>query len=137
VALTCWNDPRGTAIQAEDPQRLTLDEISSILVSLSFAGHETTTGLIGNTVRRLLEDPRRWAAVVDRPDLIPAAVHAGVREGDADKRGSDTAHRTGLVSDTADGRTGHPRPARRRPHPAARHARHRDIACRGGRHLTN
>ncbi|MGH3173173.1 MAG: hypothetical protein ACRDPF_04810, partial [Streptosporangiaceae bacterium] len=48
------------AIHREAPERLTLDEIASILFSLSFAGHETTTGLIGNTVRRLLEDPGRW-----------------------------------------------------------------------------
>jgi cytochrome P450 len=67
------------AIHAEDPQRLTLDEISSILFSLSFAGHETTTGLIGNTVRRLLEDPERWAAVARQPDLIPAAVEETLR----------------------------------------------------------
>ena len=53
------------AIHREAPERLTLDEIASILFSLSFAGHETTTGLIGNTVRRLLEDPGRWAD--DRP----------------------------------------------------------------------
>jgi hypothetical protein len=45
------------AIHAEAPDRLTLDEIASILFSVSFAGHETTTGLISNTVRRLLEDP--------------------------------------------------------------------------------
>ena len=49
------------AIQRENPERLTLEEIASILFSLSFAGHETTTGLIGNTVRRLLEVPDRWA----------------------------------------------------------------------------
>lgn len=67
------------AIHAEAPERLTLDEISSILFSLSFAGHETTTGLIGNSVRRLLEDPRRWAAVVEQPDLIPAAVEETLR----------------------------------------------------------
>jgi cytochrome P450 len=47
------------AIHDEDQDRLTLAEISSILFSLSFAGHETTTGLIGNTVRRLLEVPVR------------------------------------------------------------------------------
>ena len=35
------------AIHREDPERLTRDEIASILFSLSFAGHETTTGLIG------------------------------------------------------------------------------------------
>jgi cytochrome P450 len=45
------------AIHREAPERLTLDEISSTLFSLSFAGHETTTGLIGNAVRRLLEIP--------------------------------------------------------------------------------
>ncbi len=45
------------AIHAEDPDRLALDEIASILFSLSFAGHETTTGLIGNVARRLLEEP--------------------------------------------------------------------------------
>jgi cytochrome P450 len=67
------------AIHREDPERLTLGEIASILFSLSFAGHETTTGLIGNTVRRLLEDPSRWADVVQRPDLIPAAVEETLR----------------------------------------------------------
>ena len=49
------------------------------MFSLSFAGHETTTGLIGNTVRRLLEDPSRWAEIVQRPDLIPAAVEETLR----------------------------------------------------------
>jgi cytochrome P450 len=67
------------AIHREDPQRLTMDEISSILFSLSFAGHETTTGLIGNTVRRLLEEPGRWAAIAERPELIPNAVEETLR----------------------------------------------------------
>jgi cytochrome P450 len=67
------------AIQHEDPKKLTRDEIASILFSLSFAGHETTTGLIGNTVRRLLEDPDRWADIVRRPDLIPATVEESLR----------------------------------------------------------
>ena len=44
-------------IQDEDPERLTHEEIASILFSLSFAGHETTNNLLGNTIRRLLEDP--------------------------------------------------------------------------------
>jgi len=67
------------AIHDEDPERLTIAEIASILFSLSFAGHETTTGLIGNTVRRLLEDPSRWDAIVSDPDLIPAAVEESLR----------------------------------------------------------
>ena len=67
------------AIHREAPERLTLGEVGSILFSLSFAGHETTTGLIGNTVRRLLEDPSRWAEIVQHPDLIPAAVEESLR----------------------------------------------------------
>jgi cytochrome P450 len=67
------------AIHREAPERLTLDEIASILFSLSFAGHETTTGLIGNTVRRLLEDPACWAEILRQPGLIPAAVEESLR----------------------------------------------------------
>jgi cytochrome P450 len=67
------------AIHREAPERLTLDEVASILFSLSFAGHETTTGLIGNTVRRLLEEPGRWAEIVAHPDLIPGAVEESLR----------------------------------------------------------
>ncbi len=66
-------------IHDEDPERLTLAEIASILFSLSFAGHETTTGLIGNTVRRLLEDPARWARVAGEPGLVPGAIEETLR----------------------------------------------------------
>jgi cytochrome P450 len=61
-------------IHAEDPQALTEEEIGSILYSLTFAGHETTTCLIGNVVRRLLEDPTRWDAVAADSGLIPGAL---------------------------------------------------------------
>jgi len=67
------------AIARESPERLTREEIASILFSLSFAGHETTTGLIANAVRRLLEEPQRWAAVVADPGLIAAAVEETLR----------------------------------------------------------
>ena len=67
------------AIHDEDAERLALAEIASILFSLSFAGHETTTGLIGNTVRRLLEDPAHWDAIVGEPALITAAVDESLR----------------------------------------------------------
>jgi cytochrome P450 len=62
------------AIRDEDPSTLTDEEIGSILYSLTFAGHETTNALIGNVVRRLLEDPARWESVVANPALIPGAV---------------------------------------------------------------
>jgi cytochrome P450 len=67
------------AIHDEDPEALTHEEISSILYSLTFAGHETTNYLIGNVVRRLLEDPARWDAVAADPELIPGAVHETLR----------------------------------------------------------
>ena len=66
-------------IHDEDPEALTHEEIASILYSLTFAGHETTNYLIGNVVRRLLEDPARWDAVVADPELIPGAVHETLR----------------------------------------------------------
>jgi cytochrome P450 len=67
------------AIHDEDPEALTQEEIASILFSLSFAGHETTNYLIGNLVRRLLEDPARWDEVVADPSLIPGAVEETLR----------------------------------------------------------
>jgi len=66
-------------IHDEDPNALTHDEIGSILYSLTFAGHETTNYLIGNVVRRLLEDPARWDAVAAAPELIPCAIDETLR----------------------------------------------------------
>jgi hypothetical protein len=67
------------AIHDEKPEALTQEEISSILFSLTFAGHETTNYLIGNVVRRLLEDSTRWDAVVADPALIAGAVDETLR----------------------------------------------------------
>jgi cytochrome P450 len=67
------------AIHDEEPEALTPEEISSILFSLTFAGHETTNALIGNVVRRVLEEPARWEAVVADPALIPRAVEETLR----------------------------------------------------------
>lgn len=66
-------------IHRENPSKLDLDDIASILFSLSFAGHETTNNLIGNTMRRLLEDPSRWARVVAEPSLAAGAVEETLR----------------------------------------------------------
>jgi cytochrome P450 len=66
-------------IHDEDPEALTHEEVASILFSLSFAGHETTNNLIGNCVRRLLEVPERWAALVADPAMIPHAVDEMLR----------------------------------------------------------
>jgi cytochrome P450 len=67
------------AIHDDDPEALTHEEIVSILFSLTFAGHETTNYLIGNVVRRVLEHPALWEAVVADPELIPGAVNETLR----------------------------------------------------------
>ena len=66
-------------IHDEAPDKLELEEIASILFSLSFAGHETTNNLIGNCIHRLLERPERWDAVVADPSLIPGVVDEVLR----------------------------------------------------------
>lgn len=66
-------------IHDEAPQALTHEEIASILFSLSFAGHETTSNLIGNTLRRLLEESARWDAVVADASLISGVVDEVLR----------------------------------------------------------
>ncbi|MBV8221358.1 MAG: cytochrome P450 [Solirubrobacterales bacterium] len=67
------------AIHDEQPDELSHEDIASILFSLSFAGHETTNYLIGNTIRRLLEVPERWDASVNDPTLIPGAIEETLR----------------------------------------------------------
>jgi cytochrome P450 len=66
-------------IHDEDPEQLSHEDIASILFSLSFAGHETTNYLIGNAVRRLLEEPARWGAIVADSALIAGAVEETLR----------------------------------------------------------
>ena len=66
-------------IHAKEPEALAQEEITSILYSLTFAGHETTNYLIGNMVRRLLEEPTRWDTVVGDPILIANAVDETLR----------------------------------------------------------
>jgi hypothetical protein len=61
-------------IHEKEPEALTTEEITSILYSLTFAGHETTNYLIGNMMRRLLEEPSRWESVVRDPTLAAGAV---------------------------------------------------------------
>lgn len=54
-------------------------EIASLLYSLLFAGHETTTTLISNCVRVLLENRHAWDAVIADPKQIPKAIDEVLR----------------------------------------------------------
>ena len=68
-------------VQARDPQGLGLSvtEASTITLNLLVAGHETTTNLIGNSFRRLLENRDAWEQVCAEPALIPGAVEEVLR----------------------------------------------------------
>ena len=54
-------------------------EIASVCYSLLFAGHETTTTLISNTIRELLAHPSEWQKLQDDSSGIPAAIDETLR----------------------------------------------------------
>lgn len=54
-------------------------EIASFLYSLLFAGHETTTTLISNSVLKLLKNRDAWEALKANPDKIPGAIEEILR----------------------------------------------------------
>jgi cytochrome P450 len=60
-------------------EEITDHEIASVCYSLLFAGHETTTTLISNTLRVLLAHPEQWRQVVGDPSRTPAAVDEVLR----------------------------------------------------------
>jgi cytochrome P450 len=62
-----------------DLPALNHQEVTSIVYELLFAGHETMTGLIGNTMRRLLAERRAWEEVCGDPSLIPNAIEEVLR----------------------------------------------------------
>ena len=72
-ALVCACDDNGGSF------KLTPRDLTSIMVQVLFAGHETTTNLIGNVFRRLLQDRSSWEAICRDPDLIPNAVEEILR----------------------------------------------------------
>ncbi len=58
----------------EQGQKLTEDEVVSTCLFLFSAGHETTTGMIGNAVSALFRHPDQWRALVAAPELARAAT---------------------------------------------------------------
>ncbi|MEV5283117.1 cytochrome P450 [Streptomyces sp. NPDC052811] len=55
-------------------ERLSDEELVNLLVLLLLAGHETTTGMLGNAVDTLLRHPDQLALLRERPELTPSAV---------------------------------------------------------------
>jgi cytochrome P450 len=63
----------------DEPEKFTPNDIASVLFGMSLAAHETTTNLIVNGIRRLLENPEQWEALVDDRSLIMNAVEECLR----------------------------------------------------------
>jgi cytochrome P450 len=63
----------------DSDDRLTEDELISLVFGLILAGHETTASLISRGSLRLLSHPERWKALAADPDLVPAAVEEILR----------------------------------------------------------
>ena len=55
--------------------RTSFNQITGVII----AGHETTTHLIGSGLVLLLEDPARWQASREHPELIPQAIEEILR----------------------------------------------------------
>jgi cytochrome P450 len=66
-------------VHLADAAELSRAEITGIVYALSFAGHETTTNLTTNALRRLLENREQWDALCADPSLIPNAVEEALR----------------------------------------------------------
>lgn len=61
-------------LDASEGDRLTDTELAATFVVLLFAGHETTTSLIGNGLFELLRAPDQWERLVAEPAIVPQAV---------------------------------------------------------------
>lgn len=53
--------------------------VASLVFALSFAGHETTTSLLGNTLRQLLLRPELWKRPCADRSLIDGAIEETLR----------------------------------------------------------
>lgn len=67
-------------VGAEDEgNRLSTDETQITLRLLLVAGNETTTNLIGNGLKALLEHPEQFELLREQPELIPSAIEELLR----------------------------------------------------------
>jgi cytochrome P450 len=66
-------------VQEEDGDRLSADELVTMVLTLVVAGHETTAHLIGNGTLALLTHPDQLALLRADPALWPGAVHELMR----------------------------------------------------------
>lgn len=74
------DDLTSALIQAEeDGDRLSQQELFSMLFLLIVAGHETTVSLIGNAMVALWQHPDQLKLLQEKPELMPTAVEEFLR----------------------------------------------------------
>src|SRR4051812_45390822 len=67
-------------VQAEEAgDRLTEDELQSLIIGLLFAGYDTTRNQLGLAMWVFAQHPDQWAQLAERPDLAPKAVEEVMR----------------------------------------------------------
>jgi cytochrome P450 len=66
-------------VDAEEGESLSNEELAAMFVVLLFAGHETTTNLIGTGLQELLRHREQWERLCADPDLVPGAVEELLR----------------------------------------------------------
>jgi cytochrome P450 len=66
-------------LDASEGDRLADDELAAMFVVLLFAGHETTTNLLGTGLLELLRHPDQWARLQQDAELVPSAVEELLR----------------------------------------------------------
>ena len=74
------SDLLSALVRAEEQGNLlTEQEVLSTCTLVLFAGHETTTNLIGNGLLALLRHPEQWELLRGAPELLPDAVEELLR----------------------------------------------------------
>jgi cytochrome P450 len=63
----------------EEQEALTSDEVIATCILLLFAGHETTTNLIGNGLYYTMKWPEQWERVKNDPLLVDSAIEEWLR----------------------------------------------------------
>jgi cytochrome P450 len=67
------------AIASEDGDRLSDDELRSLVIGLLFAGYDTTRNQLGLALWTFAQHPEQWAMLAARPDLARSAVEEVMR----------------------------------------------------------
>ncbi|MGB3756145.1 MAG: cytochrome P450 [Rivularia sp. (in: cyanobacteria)] len=71
--------PENDLISDIQDSQLTINDMVVVLCGLIVAGHKTTSHLIGNALKALLEKPGYWQAVCQNPSFIPGVLQEALR----------------------------------------------------------